>query len=55
MAGPDPIAAVTYGGTFHLEPRKPNISIKHYVKVTGGEYFFSPSLDVLRTIGAQRI
>jgi deferrochelatase/peroxidase EfeB len=54
-AGPDPIAAVTYGGTFHLDPKKPNINIKNYVKVTGGEYFFSPSLSALRNIGALRV
>jgi Dyp-type peroxidase family len=55
MAGPDPIAAVTHGGTFHLEPRKPNIHIQNFVRVTGGEYFFAPSLDTLRKIGADQL
>jgi Dyp-type peroxidase family len=54
-AGPDPIAAVTHRGTFNLAPRKPNIYIQHFVRVTGGEYFFAPSLDALRKIGANQI
>ena len=53
--GADPIAALTHGGRFHLESKKSAVHIQNYVKMTGGEYFFSPSLKTLKNIGQHKI
>ena len=53
--GPDPIAALTHGGTFHLGSKTSNVHIQNYIKMTGGEYFFSPSLKTLNKIGQHKI
>jgi Dyp-type peroxidase family len=53
--GPDPIAAMTHGGQFYLESKKSNVHIQNYVRMTGGEYFFSPSLKTLQRIGQNKI
>jgi Dyp-type peroxidase family len=54
-AGPDPIAALTHGGRFHLKSKTSEVYIQNYVKMTGGEYFFSPSLKTLQRIGQHKI
>lgn len=53
--GEDPIIAQSASGTFQLDPSKPNISVKHFVTTTGGEYFFAPSIEALQKIGANKI
>lgn len=53
--GEDPIIAQTVSGTFQLDPAKPNITVKHFVTTTAGEYFFAPSIDTLQKIGAGTI
>jgi hypothetical protein len=51
--GEDPIIAQTKEGSFRLLPkdgdgvRKAHLTIMHFVKMTGGEYFFQPSLEAL--------
>jgi Dyp-type peroxidase family len=54
-AGQDPVVSQTRLGPFQLDPDKPSINIQHFIKLTGGEYFFAPSLGTLRKIGAGQI
>lgn len=49
VAGDDPIIAQSANGPFELTPGGPNIAVSHFVKTTGGEYFFAPSLETLTT------
>ncbi len=53
--GEDPIIAQSTSGTFQFDPSKPNITVKHFVTTTGGEYFFAPSIDALTKLGANKI
>ena len=51
--GEDPIIAQTESGEFNipgLENGKGRRSVNHYVTTTGGDYFFSPSLEALQTV-----
>lgn len=51
--GEDPIIAQTPAGDFALQPKAgdkgkaAHVQITHFVTMTGGEYFFQPSIDVL--------
>lgn len=53
--GEDPIIAQSPIGSFQLDPNKPNISVRHFVTTTGGEYFFAPSIDALQKLGDNTI
>jgi Dyp-type peroxidase family len=53
--GQDPIIAQSQSGPFELDPKEPAIQVQHFVTTTGGEYFFAPSIDALRRIGAGQI
>ena len=48
VPGDDPIIAQSSSGPFELTPGQPNIAVSHFVKTTGGEYFFAPSLETLK-------
>jgi hypothetical protein len=52
--GDDPIIAQSANGTLLLDPDA-KVPISHFVQTTGDEYFFSPSLDVLKRIGAKQL
>jgi Dyp-type peroxidase family len=49
--GQDPIIAQSPQGPFTLDPSKPAIAVQHFITTTGGEYFFSPSIEALRKLG----
>jgi Dyp-type peroxidase family len=49
-AGEDPIIAQSASGPFALKPGSPAIQVNHFVTMTGGEYFFSPSISALNGI-----
>jgi Dyp-type peroxidase family len=51
VPGEDPIIAQSQSGTFQIDPSKANISVAHFVKTTGGEYFFAPSISALQLLG----
>jgi Dyp-type peroxidase family len=53
--GQDPIIAQSPIGSFQVDPTKPNISVRHFVTTTGGEYFFAPSISALQKLGANAI
>lgn len=53
--GDDPIIAQNADGTILLDPDAKAVTISHFVQTTGGEYFFSPSVDVLKRIGAGQL
>ena len=55
IPGQDPIIAQTTNGTFQLDPTKPHITVNHFVKTTGGEYFFAPSIETLTKIGGNEL
>jgi hypothetical protein len=38
-----------------IDPSKAPVAIEHFVTTTGGEYFFSPSLDTLQALGVGTI
>jgi Dyp-type peroxidase family len=50
--GEDPIIAQSAKGDLLVDPAKAPVSVSHFVTTTGGEYFFSPSLDTLAKIGS---
>jgi len=50
--GQDPIAATSRKGPFQLRENTPSRDIEHFVMLTGGEYFFSPSIAALHVLGA---
>jgi Dyp-type peroxidase family len=47
--GEDPVIAQSASGSFQLGAGTPNFALSHFVKTTGGEYFFAPSLETLTT------
>jgi Dyp-type peroxidase family len=62
--GEDPIIAQSKEGPFSLPVCKPsltaasgcpvqNVSIKHFVTTTGGEYFFQPSISALKMLAGE--
>jgi Dyp-type peroxidase family len=53
--GDDPIIAQSANGTILLDPDAKAVPISHFVQTTGGEYFFSPSIDVLKRIGTRQL
>ncbi len=53
--GQDPIIAQSPIGSFQLDPLKPNISVRHFITTTGGEYFFAPSIDALQKLGDGKV
>jgi Dyp-type peroxidase family len=53
--GDDPIIAQETKGEILLDPDGQPVPISHFVQTTGGEYFFSPSIDVLKRIGARQL
>jgi Dyp-type peroxidase family len=50
VPGEDPIISQTASGPFELPPNPTDLTVSHFVKTTGGEYFFSPSLLTLTTL-----
>ncbi len=50
--GQDPIIAQSPSGPFHLDAQTGTIQAQHFVTTSGGEYFFQPSIEALRKIGA---
>jgi Dyp-type peroxidase family len=55
VPGEDPIIAQSASGAMLVDPKKPPVNINHFVKTTGGEYFFSPSISTLAAIGSGSI
>jgi Dyp-type peroxidase family len=53
-AGQDPIIAQSANGSMLINPDKPPVTVAHFVTTTGGEYFFSPAINVLRDIGSNQ-
>ena len=49
VPGQDPIIAQSASGLFELVPGNTGITASHFVKTSGGEYFFAPSLETLET------
>jgi Dyp-type peroxidase family len=49
--GQDPIIAQSPNGDMLIDPQKAPVNVHHFVKTTGGEYFFSPSISALQSIG----
>ncbi|HVO56600.1 MAG TPA: Dyp-type peroxidase [Dongiaceae bacterium] len=49
--GEDPIIAQSPKGDMLIDPARNPVSVAHFVTTTGGEYFFSPSIDTLDGIG----
>jgi Dyp-type peroxidase family len=50
--GQDPIIAQSPKGDMLIDPARMPVSVSHFVTTTGGEYFFSPSIAVLESIGS---
>jgi len=50
--GLDPIIAQSSNGKMLIDPERLPFLVSHFVTTTGGEYFFSPSIDTLESIGA---
>ncbi|MGJ7506630.1 hypothetical protein [Variovorax sp. GT1P44] len=55
VPGEDPIIAQSASGPFQFSPGSAAGSVNHFVTTTGGEYFFSPSIDALRRLGSGAI
>ena len=53
--GQDPIIAQSPISSFQLDPLKPNISVRHFITTTAGEYFFAPSTAALQKLGDGKI
>ena len=49
--GEDPIIAQSPSGLMLVDSARTPVDVQHFVTVTGGEYFFSPSVRALRRIG----
>jgi deferrochelatase/peroxidase EfeB len=49
--GQDPIISQSPIGSYQLDPLKPNISVRHFITTTGGEYFLAPCIDALQKLG----
>ena len=54
-AGEDPIIAQSAQAPFLLDPARKPVAIQHFVSTTGGEYFLSPSIDVLQKLGTNTL
>lgn len=52
--GEDPIIAQSASGPFEVAPGTV-VPVAHFVTTTGGEYFFSPSIDALQKLGSGSI
>lgn len=48
--GQDPISAMSVRGPFQWAQGERTMDIEHFVTMTGGEYFFSPSIAALRAM-----
>lgn len=53
--GQDPIIAQSATGPFQLTPGQASIDVSHFVKTTGGEYFFATSIKALQDLGSGAI
>jgi Dyp-type peroxidase family len=49
--GEDPIMAQSASAKMLVDPGRHAVDIKHFVTTTGGEYFFSPSIDAVQGLG----
>jgi len=50
--GQDPIAATSANGPFQWREGEPSRDLRHFVTMTGGDYFFAPSISALEQLGA---
>jgi Dyp-type peroxidase family len=50
-AGQDPIIAQSANASMLIDPDRAPVTVNHFVTITGGEYFFSPSISALNNIG----